>query len=142
MAHWYRPLDLEKLNRASALLIGTHDFAAFCKWRERATTVRTLIDFSWNRDETGLLTAHLCADGFGYNMVRNLVGAAVCVGEGRYDFDWILGVLTDRSRVSDSYVFPARGLTLAKVDYPEDSQLPAIAAEAWASRQISEEELE
>ena len=142
VADWYRPLDLEKLNQASTSLVGTHDFAAFCKWRERATTVRTLLDFSWKRDETGLLTAHLAADGFGYNMVRNLVGAAVCVGEGRYDFDWILGVLTDKARVSDSYVFPARGLTLAKVDYPDDSQLPAIAAEAWASRQLSEEELE
>ena len=75
-------------------------------------------------------------------MVRNLVGAAVCVGEGRYDFDWILGVLTDRARVSDSYVFPARGLTLAKVDYPNDDQLPAIAQEAWSSRQSADEELE
>lgn len=135
VADWYRPLDLEKLNRASKSLEGTHDFAAFCKWRENATTLRTLKEFSWSRDSTGLLKAHLSADGFGYNMVRNLVGAAVCVGEGRYDFDWILGVLTDKARVSDSYVFPARGLTLVKVDYPDDSQLPAIAAEAWSQRQ-------
>ena len=142
VADWYRPLELGHLERASQSLVGRHDFAAFCKWRENATTIRTLHEFSWERDSTGLLIARLCADGFGYNMVRNLVGAAVCVGEGRYDFDWILGVLTDRARVSDSYVFPARGLTLAKVDYPNDDQLPAIAQEAWSSRQSADEELE
>ncbi len=142
VADWYRPLDLELLKASSHSLLGTHDFAAFCKWRENATTIRTLKDFSWNRDESGLLIAHICADGFGYNMVRNLVGAAVCVGEKRYDLDWIRRVLTEKSRVSDSYVFPSRGLTLVKVDYPDDAQLPAIAKEAWESRLTGEDELE
>jgi tRNA pseudouridine38-40 synthase len=142
VADWYRPLDLELLKASSHSLLGTHDFAAFCKWRENATTIRTLKDFSWNRDESGLLIAHICADGFGYNMVRNLVGAAVCVGEKRYDLDWIRRVLTEKSRVSDSYVFPSRGLTLVKVDYPADAQLPAIAKEAWESRLTGEDELE
>ena len=142
VADWYRPLDLELLRASSHSLLGTHDFAAFCKWRENATTIRTLKNFSWNRDESGLLIAHICADGFGYNMVRNLVGAAVCVGEKRYDLDWIRRVLTEKSRVSDSYVFPSRGLTLVKVDYPDDAQLPAIAKEAWESRLTGEDELE
>ena len=142
VADWYRTLDIDLLNEASSLLFGTHDFAAFCKWRENATTIRTLMDFSWIRDESGLLVAHICADGFGYNMVRNLVGAAVCVGEKRYDFEWIRRVLTEKSRVSDSYVFPSRGLTLTKVDYPSDTQLPAIAEAAWATKQTSDEELE
>ncbi len=142
VADWYRPLDLELLKASSHSLLGTHDFAAFCKWRENATTIRTLKDFSWNRDESGLLIAHICADGFGYNMVRNLVGAAVCVGEKRYDLDWIRRVLTEKSRVSDSYVFPSRGLTLVKVDYPADAQLPAIAKDAWESRLTGEDELE
>ena len=142
VADWYRPLDLELLRASSHSLLGTHDFAAFCKWRENATTIRTLKDFSWNRDESGLLIAHICADGFGYNMVRNLVGAAVCVGEKRYDLDWIRRVLTEKSRVYDSYVFPSRGLTLVKVDYPDDAQLPAIAKEAWESRLTGEDELE
>ncbi len=142
VADWYRPLDLELLRASSHSLLGTHDFAAFCKWRENASTIRTLKDFSWNRDESGLLIAHICADGFGYNMVRNLVGATVCVGEKRYDLDWIRRVLTEKSRVSDSYVFPSRGLTLVKVDYPDDAQLPAIAKEAWESRLTGEDELE
>jgi tRNA pseudouridine38-40 synthase len=50
-------------------------------------------------------------------MVRNLVGAAVCIGEGRYPKDWILKVLEGKERVSDSYVFPANGLTLVAVNY-------------------------
>ena len=50
-------------------------------------------------------------------MVRNLVGAAVCIGEGRFNKEWILRVLHEQERVADSYVFPAKGLTLAKVNY-------------------------
>ena len=142
VADWYRPLDLDLLNAASASLLGTHDFAAFCKWRANATTIRTLKDFSWVRNESGLLVSHICADGFGYNMVRNLVGAAVCVGEKRYELEWIRRVLTEKSRVSDSYVFPSRGLTLAKVDYPDDAKLPAIAQAAWESKLAGEDELE
>ena len=142
VADWYRPLDLDLLNAASASLLGTHDFAAFCKWRANATTIRTLKDFSWVRNESGLLVSHICADGFGYNMVRNLVGAAVCVGEKRYELEWIRRVLTEKSRVSDSYVFPSRGLTFAKVDYPDDAKLPAIAQAAWESKLAGEDELE
>ena len=141
VADWYRPLDLELLNQASTSLLGTHDFSAFCKWRENATTIRTLKEFSWHREKTGLLIARVCADGFGYNMVRNLVGAAVCVGEKRYDLGWIRRVLTEKSRVSDSYVFPSRGLTLVKVDYPEDDQLPAIAELAWKAKQLANGQL-
>ena len=50
-------------------------------------------------------------------MVRNLIGAAVCIGEGRYEKDWIIKVLQEQERVSDSYVFPALGLTLAEIKY-------------------------
>ena len=65
-------------------------------------------------------------------MVRNLVGAVVAVGEGRCDFDWILRVLTEKSRVSDSYVFPSKGLTLVKVRYPEADQMLERAEAAMA----------
>ena len=127
-ASWYRPLDLARLNEASALLLGEHDFAAFCKFREGATTIRTLETFHWERKADGLLVAQVVADAFCYSMVRNLVGSAVCVAEGRFEPSWIAEMLANRERISDSMVFPAEGLTLVQVDYPNDAELIARAA--------------
>lgn len=120
---WYEALDIDLMNQASALVVGTHDFAAFSKFREGATTIRTLEKFSWHRDNQGILIAELTADAFCYSMVRNLVGAAVCVGYQRFAPAWMQSVLLKKERVSDSLVFPARGLTLIGVDYPSDTQL-------------------
>lgn len=133
-ASWYRPLDLDRLNQASSLLLGEHDFAAFCKFREGATTIRTLETFKWERKADGLLVAQVVADAFCYSMVRNLVGAAVCVAEGRFEPSWIAEMLANRQRISDSMVFPAEGLTLVQVDYPNNAQLLARAALTIARR--------
>ena len=132
---WYRPLDLDLMNEASALLLGTHDYAAFCKFREGATTIRTLETYSWRRDNQGALIADVVADAFCYSMVRNLVGAIVCVADGRKDASWISTLLENRERVSDSMVFPGRGLTLYKVDYPSDAELLERAAKTIARRE-------
>ena len=125
IAPWYRTLDVDVLNQASALLLGENDFAAFCKFRESATTVRTLEKFFWTRNNDGVLVAEVVADAFCYSMVRNLVGAAVCVADGRFEPQWIKDVLDNRVRISDSMVFPARGLTFSQVDYPDDDELVA-----------------
>ena len=132
---WYRPLDVEVMNQASALLLGTHDYAAFCKFREGATTIRTLETYSWRRDNQGILVADVVADAFCYSMVRNLVGAIVCVADGRKDASWISTLLENKERVSDSLVFPARGLSLYKVDYPDDAELLERAAKTIARRE-------
>ena len=122
-ATWFRPLDISLMNQASAPLLGTHDFFTFCRYREGSTTLRTLLEFIWSRDSDGFVICDIAADGFGWNMVRNLVGAAVCVGEGRFPTTWMAEILAATSRVSDSYVFPARGLTLVGVDYPDEQTL-------------------
>ena len=132
---WYRPLDVDQMNRASALLLGTHDFAAFCKFREGATTIRTLESYQWRRDRDGYLVGDLVADAFCYSMVRNLVGAIVCVADGRKESDWISTLLENKERVSDSLVFPARGLSLYKVDYPDSAELLERAAKTVARRE-------
>jgi tRNA pseudouridine38-40 synthase len=123
VAPWYRPLDADLMNRASALVLGHHDFAAFCKFKEGGTTIRTLEKYQWHRDETGLLVAEVVADAFCYSMVRNLVGAVVCVADGRKEPSWMAELLANKERVSDSLVFPARGLSLTHVDYPSDQEL-------------------
>ena len=135
---WYRPLDVDVMNNASALLLGTHNYAAFCKFREGATTIRTLETFQWRRDREGYLVGDVVADAFCYSMVRNLVGAIVCVADGRKGASWITTLLEDKERVSDSLVFPGRGLTLYKVDYPDAAELLERAKKTVARR---EEEL-
>jgi len=123
VASWYRPLDAARMNEASKLLLGHHDFAAFCKFKVGGTTLRTLEKYEWRRSDEGLLVADVVADAFCYSMVRNLVGAVVCVADGRQNPAWIEQLLANKERVSDSLVFPARGLTLYQVDYPSNDQL-------------------
>ena len=73
--HSIRPLDVDRMNEASRPLVGEHDFAAFCRKREGATTVRTLLDLSWQRGPDSLVEGRVVADAFCHNMVRALVGA-------------------------------------------------------------------
>jgi len=123
VASWYRPLDVDRMNEASKLVLGHHDFAAFCKFREGSTTIRSLEKYEWKRTDDGVLVADIVADAFCYSMVRNLVGAVVCVADGRKDPSWMAELLANKERVSDSLVFPARGLSLTRVDYPSEQEL-------------------
>jgi tRNA pseudouridine38-40 synthase len=140
VASWYRPLDIEAMNNASALLLGDNDFAAYCKFREGATTIRQLQKFEWVRDSEGYLIGEVVADAFCYSMVRNLVGAVVCVADGRFGPEWIAETLANKVRISDSLVFPACGLTLGQVDYPSDSELLDRAAKTVARRESQGDE--
>jgi len=125
IASWYRPLDVAKMSEAIAPLIGEHDFAAYCKARDTGTTIRTLKEFSLRRGENGVIEASITADAFCHSMVRSLIGAAVCVGEGRFEPSWMKALLDGKERIGESLVFPARGLTLTKVTYPKDDELEA-----------------
>ncbi|MGV0684378.1 tRNA pseudouridine(38-40) synthase TruA [Mycolicibacterium thermoresistibile] len=124
---WPRPLDVDAMAAASAQLVGLHDFAAFCRHREGATTIRDLQRFDWSR-HGDLITANVSADAFCWQMVRSLVGAVLKVGEGRRDPQWCAALLTATRRSSDFAAAPAQGLTLAGVDYPPDDQLAARIA--------------
>jgi tRNA pseudouridine38-40 synthase len=128
-----RRLDLDAMNAAASGLIGEHDFAAFCKRREGATTVRTLLDLSWGRDAEGLAVATVRADAFCHHMVRALVGALVAVGEGRRPPSWAAEVLAAGVRDAAVTVVPAHGLTLEEVGYPDDA---GLAAQATAARRV------
>ena len=130
---WPRSLDAEAMNDSSAALLGLHDFAAFCKQREGATTVRTLLDLSWER-EGDRLHGTVRADAFCHHMVRSLVGCLVAVGEGRRSVDWPAEVLAAGVRDPAVTVVPPHGLTLEEVGYPPDDALEARAQQARARR--------
>jgi tRNA pseudouridine38-40 synthase len=131
---WRRPLDVEAMDEAARSLLGLRDFAAFCKQREGATTVRTLLDFSWTRLSDGVLVATVRADAFCHSMVRSLVGAVVPVGEGRRARDWPRAVQDGASRTVGNHVMPPHGLSLEEVVYPDDAELAERAVVTRARR--------
>ncbi len=121
---WPRPLDVDAMTEASRKLLGLHDFAAFCRHREGATTIRDLQRLDWSR-EGARVTAHVSADAFCWSMVRSLVGALLAVGEHRREPDWCASLLAADRRSSEFAAAPPQGLTLVGVDYPSDDQLEA-----------------
>lgn len=135
---WYpTTLDDAAMSQAASTLTGLHDFAAYCKPREGATTIRTLQDFDWQRDDDGVLVATVKADAFCHSMVRSLVGACVAVGEGKLAIRDLALLRDVGERTSAFKVMPARGLTLMRVGYPEDSELAARADQTRARRSLA-----
>lgn len=132
---WGRGLDEGAMNAAARHLVGLQDFAAFCKRREGATTVRTLLELEWSRQPSGLLVARVVADAFCHSMVRALVGCLIAVGEGRHEPQWAGDVLARRTRDPRVAVVHAHGLTLEEVGYPADDELAARAERARARRE-------
>lgn len=131
-----RRLDEAAMNEAATRLLGEHDFAAYCKKRAGATTVRSLRELTWTR-ESDVLTARVVADAFCHHMVRSLVGSLVAVGEGRQAVEWPLLVLRSAARDPRVTVVAAKGLTLEEVGYPADDELSARAAESRRLRALA-----
>lgn len=124
---WPRRIDVAAMNAAATHLLGEHDFAAFCRKREGATTIRELRELAVQRRDAVVETT-VRADAFCHSMVRALMGALVAVGEGRFEPEWAADVLRGRARDSRVKVMPAHGLVLEEVRYP--------AAEAMAERAV------
>jgi tRNA pseudouridine38-40 synthase len=134
-------VDLARFNEAAAGLLGLKDFGAFCRGREGASTIRTLLELSGRRVASGpmagVIECTVRADAFCHSMVRSLVGALVAVATGRRDHEWLAGVMERGVRDSTILVMPAHGLTLEEVGYPADHELAPRAREARAVRQLS-----
>ncbi|CAA9211602.1 MAG: tRNA pseudouridine(38-40) synthase [uncultured Blastococcus sp.] len=130
---WPRPLDVPAMAEAAGLLLGEHDFAAYCRRREGATTIRTLLALHVAR-LGALVTVDASADAFCHSMVRSLVGALSAVGEGRRPPGWPAALLARSERSGEVPVAPAGGLTLVRVDYPVEEQLAARARVTRARR--------
>lgn len=126
--HWHAGrVNLRSMNALGRSLKGLHDWASFCKPRAESTTIRTLYQFTWGRDDEGVLEGIVRADAFCHSMVRSLVGAAVAVGSGKLSVDDVLALREAKVRTSAFPTMPAHGLTLLSVLYPPDSKLNARA---------------
>ncbi|MBW3648412.1 MAG: tRNA pseudouridine(38-40) synthase TruA [Actinobacteria bacterium] len=134
---WPRPLGLEAMQAACAPLLGEHDFVAFCRRREGATTIRRVLELGWERDADGVLVLTVRADAFCHSMVRSLVGALLAVGEGRREPDWPGSLLSWGRRADAIPVVPPHGLVLEHVAYPPDEELLARQAVTRSLRHLT-----
>ena len=125
-----RALAESSMATAAAALVGEHDFAAFCRAKAGATTIRRVLYVTVARDAAGLLVINIGADAFCHSMVRSVVGALVAVGEGRREPEWVAEVLHARRRDSAAGVMAAAGLVLDRVDYPPPAEMAARIREA------------
>ncbi|PCC84017.1 tRNA pseudouridine(38-40) synthase TruA [Corynebacterium accolens] len=141
-AVWPKAVDIEAMQQAAEQLVGLHDFAAFCKAKPHATTIRDLLSFEWvdvsTPSEPQLYEARVGADAFCWSMVRSLVGCCLRVGEGSRGIDFAAEMLALSSRSSHIPLAPAKGLSLVQVDYPADADLAARAAQTRDRRTADE----
>jgi len=131
--HHFRRLDVIAMNYASQHLLGEHNFAAFCRPRVGATTIRTLLGLSSARRDDGIVETTVIADAFCHSMVRSLMGAITVVGATTYEPGWAESLLTAPIRQDHIEAMPAHGLTLERVVYPPDDE---VAARAQAARTL------
>jgi tRNA pseudouridine38-40 synthase len=131
---WYpRPLSIDAMNEAARACLGEHDFAAFCRRREGASTIRELLRLEWERPEPSLALATVVADAFCHNMVRALVGALLRVGDGAKAAGWPAHVLAAAQRDPGVPVVAPHGLCLEEIGYPPTGEL---ADRARATRRV------
>ncbi len=146
---WRRPLDTDAMQRAADRLVGLRDFAAYCKPREGATTIRDLQRLTVTARPLGpaaapaagaagdpgtLVRIDVTADAFCHSMVRSLVGALLAVGAARMAVHVPAEVLAAGRRAAELAVAPAHGLTLVGVDYPSDAEMAHRAVQTRALR--------
>lgn len=109
--------DLEKMNKAKSLIVGEHDFSAFCSANaSNKTSVRTVYDINISVENENL-TFTVTGNGFLYNMVRIMVGALIGVGLDNISLSDISSALNGGNRNLLGKTMPARGLTLVSVEY-------------------------
>ncbi len=120
---WWIPrrLDVVRMQRAADILIGEHDFAAFeTAGSKRVSTVREVYRVAVQRMATepwDRVAIEVEANGFLYNMVRNIVGTLMVVGIGKQDPPWVESVLQSRDRRRAGPTAPPQGLCLMSVVY-------------------------
>lgn len=120
VAYYYKPLDIKLMKQAAKMMIGTHDFKAFCASEKAAkTTVRTVFDIQIKREKDNIINIYVKGNGFLHNMVRIIAGTLIRVGEKRIDKNEIKNMIESKDRKTAGSTAPAEGLTLEYVSYED-----------------------
>jgi tRNA pseudouridine38-40 synthase len=124
-AWWlYDPLDAERMHSAAQALLGRHDFSAYrAAGCQASTATREITSISISRNDHWI-RLQVTANAFLQHMVRNITGTLVAIGRGDEAEDWAGAVLAGGDRKQGGAAAPPHGLTLVKVDYPEEFALP------------------
>ncbi len=127
---WFHvPLDIERMQQAANYLIGEHDFSAFRAAACQAKTpIRTLTELRIQQ-QNDCFILDLRANAFLHHMVRNIVGALVYVGKGKYAPEWVAEVLSGRDRKFAAPTFAPDGLYLSRVEYETHWGIPSHVEE-------------
>jgi tRNA pseudouridine38-40 synthase len=126
VTHEYRPLDVERMQAATAHLVGEHDFSSFraaeCQAKHPVRDLRVL-DVA-RHGEFVMITAR--ANAFLHHMVRNLAGVLMDIGAGEKEPSWAKDVLEARDRTVGGITAAADGLYLTAVEYPQNAGVPSF----------------
>lgn len=115
----YLPLDIEKMNKACAILLQYNDFQCFSKIKTDVKTYKCDIkEAYWTSNETEL-TFVITADRFLRNMVRAIVGTLVNIGLGKMEVERLHDIIKSKDRNEAGYSVPAHGLYLTDIQYPD-----------------------
>lgn len=111
------PMDVEKMRRGAAYLVGEHDFVSFCNVRTNVSdTVRTVEDITVAEDGADIVI-RITGNGFLYNMVRIIAGTLIRVGRGLYEPEKVREILEEKKRTAAGVTAPACGLVLVEIEY-------------------------
>lgn len=112
------PLDIDEMNIASRMVIGEHDFSAFCKRPDGdKSLVRNVTQARWLQVEREVLRFEIAANAFCHQMVRSIVGHLVDIGRGKRSADDMARTLKSRDRSKAAPLAPSQGLILWEVSY-------------------------
>ncbi len=120
VAYYYQPLDIKLMRQAAKIMIGTHDFKAFCASEDSTKrTVRTIYDIQIKREKNNIINIYIKGNGFLRNMVRIIAGTLIRVGEGRIDKNDMKNIMDSLDRKKAGPIAVAEGLTLEYVSYED-----------------------
>jgi tRNA pseudouridine38-40 synthase len=114
-----KPLDFKLMEQACEILIGKHDYSAFCSASSTAKTrIRTIMDFRMER-RNELLNFWIMGDGFLKQMVRAMVGTVIYIGMGKISLSDLPAILANKDRTKAGRNAPADGLCLMRIFYEQ-----------------------
>jgi tRNA pseudouridine38-40 synthase len=115
---WFKPLDIQTMNKAGALIVGTHDFSAFSKVKTDVNSFICEVRTAQWKIRGDFVTFRITANRFLRGMVRALVGTFLEVGEKKISITEFKAIIRSKDRKRAGANVAPYGLYLVKVSYP------------------------